>query len=326
MELQKMKILICGATGFIGRNLLDYFNEKAKLSDIKIKAVWHKSPNITEIYQNENIEWVHGNLTKVDDVKAIVTSDVDVILQYAAVTSGAKDIISKPYVHVTDNAVMNSLLMREAFEKEVGHFIFPSCTLMYQSSDELLKETDVDENVDIFSKYYGAGNTKLYLEKMCKFYSDLGKTKFTVLRQSNIYGPYDKFDLERSHVFAATIVKVVNAIEEVIVWGEGKEKRDLLYVGDLVDCVEKVMSQKSQFELINVGLGDGIKISDLVKKIVDIYKKDLYITYDKTKPSFGNKLALDITKAKKLFGWTPKVSIEQGIQKTLNHYKEVIDG
>ena len=63
-----------------------------------------------------------------------------------------------------------------------------------------------------------------------------------------------------------------------------------------------------------------------MKKIVDIYKKDLYITYDKTKPSFGNKLALDITKAKKLFGWTPKVSIEQGIQKTLNHYKEVIDG
>ena len=52
----------------------------------------------------------------------------------------------------------------------------------------------------------------------------------------------------------------------------------------------------------------------------------MYITYDKTKPSFGNKLALDITKAKKLFGWTPKVSIEQGIQKTLNHYKEVIDG
>ena len=163
---------------------------------------------------------------------------------------------------------------------------------MYQSSDELLKETDVDENVDIFSKYYGAGNTKLYLEKMCKFYSDLGKTKFTVLRQSNIYGSYDKFDLERSHVFAATIVKVVNAVEEVVVWGEGKEKRDLLHVEDLVSCVEKVMKQQSQFELINVGIGEGIEISELVKKVVDIYKKDLYIRYDKTKPSFGNMLLI----------------------------------
>jgi nucleoside-diphosphate-sugar epimerase len=160
---------------------------------------------------------------------------------------------------------------------------------------------------------------------MCKFYSDLGKTKFTVLRQSNIYGSYDKFDLERSHVFAATIVKVVNAVEEVVVWGEGKEKRDLLHVEDLVSCVEKVMKQQSQFELINVGIGEGIEISELVKKVVDIYKKDLYIRYDKTKPSFGNKLALDISRAKDLFGWIPIISIEEGIQKTLNHYEEVIN-
>ena len=195
------KILICGSSGFIGRNLLDNFTRARHFSEeeFEVKAVWHKNANITELYRN--VEWVQGDLTNSKDVQRIVTSDIDVILQYAAVTSGAKDIVSKPYVHVTDNAVMNSLLMREAFEKEVGHFIFPSCTLMYQSSDELLKETDVDENVDIFSKYYGAGNTKLYLEKMCKFYSDLGKTKFTVLRQSNIYGTYDKFDLERSHVF-----------------------------------------------------------------------------------------------------------------------------
>ena len=319
------KILICGSSGFIGRNLLDNFTRARHFSEeeFEVKAVWHKNANITELYRN--VEWVQGDLTNSKDVQRIVTSDIDVILQYAAVTSGAKDIVSKPYVHVTDNAVMNSLLMREAFEKEVGHFIFPSCTLMYQSSDELLKETDVDENVDIFSKYYGAGNTKLYLEKMCKFYSDLGKTKFTVLRQSNIYGTYDKFDLERSHVFAATIVKVVNAIEEIVVWGEGKEKRDLLHVEDLVSCVEKVMKQESQFELINVGIGSGIEISELVKKVVDIYKKDLYIRYDKTKPSFGNKLALDISRAKDLFGWIPTISIEEGIQKTLNHYEEVIN-
>ena len=85
------------------------------------------------------------------------------------------------------------------------------------------------------------------------------------------------------------------------------------------------MKQESQYELINVGIGEGIKISELVKKVVDIYKKDLYIRYDKTKPSFGNKLALDISRAKNLFGWTPKISIEQGIQKTLNNYEEVIN-
>ena len=64
--------------------------------------------------------------------------DVDIILQFAATTSGAKDITTKPYIHVTDNAVMNSLLLRSAYENGVEHFIFPSCTVMYQPSDMAL--------------------------------------------------------------------------------------------------------------------------------------------------------------------------------------------
>ena len=59
--------------------------------------------------------------------------------------------------------------MREAFINEIEHFIFPSCTLMYKSSDYQIKETDEVSGDEIFSKYYGAGNTKVYLEKMCKF-------------------------------------------------------------------------------------------------------------------------------------------------------------
>jgi nucleoside-diphosphate-sugar epimerase len=187
----------------------------------------------------------------------------------------------------------------------------------------LLKETDVDENEDIYEKYFGAGNTKLYLEKMCKFYSSFGKTKFSVLRQSNVYGKYDKFDLEKSHVFAATIVKVVNALDSINVWGTGEEKRDLLYVDDVVDCVHSVIEkQKSDFELINVGCGEAISISDLVGKIVDIYNKDIRIEYDESKPTVKTKLALDISKAKGLFDWTPKTSLEDGIRYTLDWYKQ----
>ena len=66
---------------------------------------------------------------------------------------------------------------------------------------------------------------------MCKFYSDLGKTKFTVIRQSNIYGPYDDFDEENGHFFAATIDKVINYDNEIVVWGDGSEKKDLLSPG-----------------------------------------------------------------------------------------------
>jgi nucleoside-diphosphate-sugar epimerase len=315
----KQKVLICGATGFLGRNLLESFS---KNDSYEVRAVWHKSTDLTDVYR-DGVEWIHADLTKHHNVKDVFYGGVDIVLQYAGVTSGVKDIVSQPYIHVTDNAIMNSLLMREAFQNEIKHFVFPSCTLMYQSSDKLLREVDVDENDDIYEKYYGAGNTKLYLEKICKFYSSFGKTKFSVLRQSNVYGKYDKFDLQKSHVFGATIVKVVDAFDSISVWGTGEEKRDLLYVDDLVDCVHSVIEkQESDYELINVGCGEAISVSNLVQKIVDIYNKDIRIDYDESKPTVKTKLALDITKAKELFDWYPKTSLENGIRHTLNWYKQ----
>mgnify|MGYP003115707881 FL=1 len=314
----KQKVLICGATGFVGRNMLESF---IKNDNYDVRAVWNKRTDLTEIYR-DGVEWVHADLTKKHNVKDVFYGGIDIVLQYAAVTSGAKDIVSKPYIHVTDNAVMNSLLMREAFENEVKHFIFPSCSIMYQSNNNLIKETDFDETVDINPNYYGAGNTKVYLEKMCKFYSSFGKTKFTVLRQSNIYGDYDKFDLEKSHVFAASIVKVAESDGEVNVWGDGQEERDLLHVSDLVNCVHAILEhQESDYELINVGYGKSVKISELVEKILDIYNRDVYIKYDTTKPTIKTKLGLDIQKAKRLFGWTPKVTLSRGIKKTIDYYK-----
>ena len=312
----KQKILICGATGFIGRNMLESF---IRNDNFEIRAVRYKNGDLTE-FHNGNVEWVYADLTKAKDVKRVVAG-VDIILQYAAVTTGVKDVINRPYIHVTDNAVMNSLLLREAFEQKVKHFIFPSCTVMYQSSDVPVKESDFDESVDLYPKYYGGGNTKVYIEKMCKFYSTLGDTKFTVMRQSNIYGPHDKFNLDIGHVFAATIVKVSEANDTIDVWGTGQEKRDLLYVSDLVDCVNSIVKkQKSKFELVNVGYGESISVSDLVKKIVDINGKDLYINYDKDKPTIDTKLVLDISKAKELFNWNPKISLTNGIKNTLNWY------
>ena len=74
---------------------------------------------------------------------------------------------------------------------------------------------------------------------MCEFYSQISDTKFTVIRHSNIYGPYDKFDLERSHFIGATISKVMNSSSKISVWGKGKEKRDLLHVNDLTNLIQK---------------------------------------------------------------------------------------
>jgi len=309
-----MKVLICGGNGFIGRNLVEYFSSR---QEFELRATYFKNRPNKRI---KNVEWVQADLRSANDVKKVL-KDIDVVLQYAATSTGAKDIVSKPYIHVTDNAIINSLLIRESFEKNIKHFIFPSCSIMYKHGSISQKENDFDESQDIYEKYYGAGNTKVYLEKMCKFFSSLGETRFTVLRQSNIYGPYDKYNLENSHVLSATITKVMKSKGKITVWGNGCEFRDFLYVEDLVTLIERIIDRKNyQYELFNASYGGSITISDLVKSIVKISNKKIKIEKDLSKPSIPIDLFIDNKKAYDFFQWRPKVNIELGLEKTIKWY------
>lgn len=251
--------------------------------------------------------------------------DIDIVIQAAATTSGAKDIIEKPYIHVTDNAVMNSLILREVFHSDVKHFIFFSCTVMYPNSQKKLNE-DIGIN-KLHKNYFGVGNTKLYIEKMCEFYSNISEKKYTAIRHSNVYGPHDKFDLEKSHIFGASITKVANSFDNnsVEVWGDGKEKRDLLYIDDLIDFVEKtIANQKRNFEVFNCGSEDSVSINHIVKRIIYFMNPKCKINYNKSKPSIKTNLLIDCSKARKEIGWFPKTSLDDGIKKTISWWKKNI--
>jgi len=318
--MKKTKVLICGITGFIGRNIAERLIER---NDIQLFGTYFKSKPNKEFIKNKKITLIKADLTNKKNVNN-VTSEMDIIIQAAAVTSGSKDVILRPYIHVTDNAVMNSLLFRSCFESKVKHLVFFSCTTMYPNQKLPVKEEDF--NHQIIDKYFGVGWTKVYLEKMCEFYSRIGNTKYTVIRHSNIYGPYDKYDLERSHFFGATITKVLKSKDSAIkVWGDGSEKRDLLYISDLVDFVEDVLKkQKEPFELINVGQGKAASVKEVVKKIIEISGKNVVLEFDTSKPSIKFNLSVNIDKARKKYNWKPNTSLEEGIQKTINWYKETI--
>ena len=314
------KMLICGGTGFIGRNLAEYYSENPEY-EVTATYLASNPPAI------KGVRFVRADLRVQEDVKHVMTG-VDVVIQAAATTSGSNEIVNKPYYHVTDNAVMNSLILREAFEAKVKNLVFFSCTVMYQPSDTPLKETDYSESDEIFPTYFGVGWTKVYIEKMCKFYSKICDTKFTVLRHTNIYGPYDKYDLERSHVFGATVTKVLQAKEgtDIVVWGEGKAGRDLLYVKDLVKAVDlAIEKQETKYELVNIGYGSAITVSELVQKIIKLSGKNLEIQYDTSKPDIPTKLCLDCGKAKKLYGWEPETTLDDGILETIQWYCENVD-
>jgi nucleoside-diphosphate-sugar epimerase len=313
-------ILICGATGFIGRNLLEYFHVN---KSYKIRAVHFNRPALT---QYKDVEWIKADLRNADSVKSLLTG-IDIVLQFAATTSGSKDILTKPFIHVTDNAVMNSLILRECYEQNIKHFIFPSCTVMYQPSEIALDESSFDANIPLVPSYFGVGNTKLYIEKMCDFFSRLKRTKHTVIRHSNIYGPYDKYDLERSHMFGASVTKVMEAEDkgEITVWGTGEEKRDLLHVNDLLSFVElAINNQTANYELYTVGIGKGEKVIDVIKKIIKYSGKTISIKHDLTMPTIPTSLFLNCNKAKKDLGWEARIDLDSGIIKTIEWYNQNI--
>lgn len=304
------KILICGATGFIGKNITLGLS---KNKNYEIHAVRFKRPAYKT---SDNVKWHKADLRKPASIDKLI-KNMDIVVQAAATTSGSKDIVSKPYIHVTDNAVINSFIFRSAYTHEIKHFIFPSCTVMYPSSKKATKENDFTGR--IIDKYKGAGETKVYLEKIAKFYSMLSKTKFTIIRHSNIYGPHDKYDLDKSHVFGATITKVMKATDDLEVWGDGSEIRDFLHADDLVNFIKKAISkQKTQYEIYNCGSGKAITIKQLCNLIVKISKKPLKIKFNKNKPTIKFDMFLNCNKAKKELGWEPKIEIESGIKKTVS--------
>ena len=180
----KKKMLICGATGFIGRNCFDFFSKSKKYN---IYGIYNK----VKPFKARGITWLKCDLRDETQVEK-VTKGMDIVIHAAATTPGSKDVINQPFVHVTDNAVMNAYIFRSCFLNKVGHVIFFSCTTMYKSSKVPLKENNFDPRKDINPKYFGVATTKVYNEKMCEFYSGLGSTKFTAIRHSNIYGPYEK--------------------------------------------------------------------------------------------------------------------------------------
>ena len=145
-----LKMLICGASGFIGQNLMSYFCNDPKF---EVTGVIFKSEVPSHL---SGKKFIRGDLRDINFVNK-VCKNKDIILQFAATTSGARDMVLQPFVHVTDNAVINSLILRAAFENKIKKFIFPSCTVMYQTSDKAIKEIDFDANAELQENYFGVG-------------------------------------------------------------------------------------------------------------------------------------------------------------------------
>jgi GDP-L-fucose synthase len=250
-----------------------------------------------------------------------ITKKVDVVFHCAAVTSGAKVMQNSPLSHVTPNIVMNANLIEACRRNGVKKFIFMSSSVVYPYTGAIPNNEEEFTYGDIYEKYEAVGWMKRYTEKLCETYSKFGM-KCIVVRPSNIYGPGDKFD-ERSHVLPATIMKVVNGDNPLVVWGNGEDVRDFIYIDDFVDACITLMTKVDKYSIWNVGSGVGTSVIEIVKLCQEIETSWNEITYNRWAPTMIPIRLLDVNKIKTELGWEAKTSLSEGLRKTIDWYKNV---
>ncbi len=315
--IMKNKILVCGGTGFIGKNIIvNLLKNKKNL----IYATYFKSK---PFIKSKNIIWVKTDLRKLGSVKKIM-KNYKFVYQCAAFTAGVKEMKENPYSFISDNLIMNNYIMQQASLSGVSHLFFFSCTVMYHHSKKKLSEKDYNPNAKIHPVYFGISKLKVYIESLCDFYSRNSKTKFTALRHSNIYGPHDKFFDSKSHFMAAMISKSILAKKNDVIdiWGDGSEKRDFLHVDDLISAINLIkIKQRKNFDVFNVCYGDQFSIKNIIDKMIKLNVIKNKVIYLKDKPTIKVDILLNSRKLNKLTGWKPKIFLDKGILSTQNWAK-----
>ena len=309
-------ILVTGGSGFVGINLL----KKLSLNkNINLFSNYYSKLNFKKI---ADVKYVNSNLENIDECKKIC-KNMNIVIMCAANSSGAAIMEKTPLVHLNPNIRMNINMTEAAYEAGVSKFIFISSNTVYPHVDFAVKEGDA--TFDFFDKYYVVGWMKRFSEIIMEIYSNkikLNKMTTIIVRPGNLYGPFDKFDPEKSKVIPSLIKKVVERQNPLQVWGDGNDIKDFLYIDDFVDALENVINKINSHEIFNIAYGKGITIKELLSLILKIEDcNDLKITFDSSMPSMIPKRLINIDKAQKILNFLPKISLEEGLFKTISWYK-----
>lgn len=225
---------------------------------------------------------------------------------------------------IYDNLTIQNNLIHQSFLHKVTKLVFlgSSCIYPKLAPQPLSEESLLTGLLEATNEPYAIA--KIAGIKMCDAYRAQYGCNFISLMPTNLYGPNDNYDLEKSHVLPALIRKFHTAKEqglpEVVIWGTGTPLREFLHVDDLADACLFLMDTYNEAGLINVGTGTDLSIKDLamlVAKIVD-YKGRL--TFDTSKPDGTPRKLMDVSKLTNL-GWQAQIDLEKGIKMTYDALK-----
>lgn len=247
----------------------------------------------------------------------------DLIIIAAGKVGGILANSKYPAEFIYDNLMIATNLINSSYKNNIKNLIFLGSSCIYPSNiKRKIKETDLlKSNLEKTNEAYAIA--KIAGIKLCEYYNKQYKLNYLSLMPTNVYGPNDNYDTRRSHFLPALIKKIHNAKikkeKTITLWGNGKSKREVLYVDDLADAVVFFMNNKTKHSLINIGTGKDTTIEKYAYEIMKIINYKASIKFDKTKPNGTFRKTLDVSLAKS-YGWKSKTSLKNGIIKTYEDF------
>ena len=221
---------------------------------------------------------------------------------------------------LSQNLIMNSNIIKASNDSGVDRFLFMSCSCVYPDKDGLLKE-DLSWNEPPSKSAVQFGWVKRIGELEAKSYKDEFGLKIAIARPANAFGPGDLYDKYRSHAVPALIMKAVDKVKPFKIWGDGTAKRDFLYAEDIAYGVMLALEKYSVGDPINISTGNPVSINELALKILQLSgNADVEIVHESPNLTGASSRVLDPTKAHEKLGFSPKFSLEEGLQKTIQSY------
>ena len=307
------KILITGASGMVGKHLVDMCLDKGyyvRGIDIRLDDRY-----LEKKYWGDNFDFFQADLRDFDRCKVLV-DDIDVVFHVEGVKGSPKRAAEQPNDYFTPMLQMNTNMAEAARLQGVDWYVYTSTVGVYQPA-EVFKEDDVWKTYPSENDKYAGWVKRLGELQLDCFETHYGLKNYSIVRPANIYGEYDEFG-EESTVIASLVKKGCND-KLLSVWGDGTPIRDFIHAEDVARGI--LMSYENKItEPINLGSGDGVRIKDIASIVATHYGKE--IEYDTTKPNGDNKRLMDMTRANS-YGFYPEVDLETGIKRVIKYYESL---
>ena len=306
------KVLVTGGTGMIGRYLVELLiDEGARVTIASLDDPSRAHPKA---------QFSKLDLTDITNcIKAC--KEIDFVFHLAGIKGSPKMTMERPASFFVPTILFNTNMMEAARRAGVKRFLYTSTVGVYAPA-KVFHEDDVWKTFPSENDRF-AGWAKRMGELQAEAYKiEYGWDKISIVRPANVYGSFDNFDPANAMVIPSLITRALSGENPLVVWGDGTPIRDFIHAKDVARGMMMAM-KKGVNEPVNLGSGTGVTIRQIAETIAKFVPGGpVKIVWDKSKPMGDAKRLMDVTRAKKLLGFKPIVSLEEGIHETIDWYLE----